>query len=81
MAHTLIKQDNGKYSIWSTIIDNFIATDLTIKELNKYYRERAISKSMEEVANMLNKCGTYKHTPNTIEEALKEIKELHGDNK
>jgi len=70
----VIKQDNGNYSIWSTIVDNFIKEDLTLKDLYNFYEREAIEASKVRVEELLNKAGKYKFAPNSIEEAKEYIK-------
>lgn len=37
MAHETTKHSNGKYSIWSTIVGNFIMADVTEEEVVQFY--------------------------------------------
>ena len=32
MGRQIIEQPNGKYAIWSTIVDDFILEDITVEE-------------------------------------------------
>lgn len=36
MGHLYVKKDNGLYSVWSTIVDDWLAEDLTLQELKHY---------------------------------------------
>jgi len=77
MSHSLIKQEDNKYSIWSSIVDNFIATDLTKEDVYNFYKEKGIQESIERTDYLFNKIGKAKFTPNTIDEALVIIKREH----
>ena len=39
MGWQTIKQPNGKLAIWSTIVDDFLDTDLTVDQVLAKYRE------------------------------------------
>jgi len=71
MARILIKQKDDKYSIWSTIVDAIIEKDLTKEEVYDFFKEDAITKSIENTNYLFTRIGTYKNgvLPNTIEEA------------
>ena len=47
MGNAIVKQPDGKYSIWSTICDNFIATDGTKEEVLEYFADRARKNALE----------------------------------
>ncbi len=47
MAHSLIKQPNGLYSLFSSVVDDFILFNATREDIVKLYQKEA----MERVAN------------------------------
>jgi len=73
MGHRIVKQPSGKYAIWSTIVDDFIATDATREEIiNDYISERDTSlreeqsKKLNDIMDKLDAgekpCGGYDHS-------------------
>lgn len=55
MAHQIIKQPNGNYSIYSSIIEDIIGYDLTKEELISFYKEEAAKKAEIETKILLNR--------------------------
>jgi len=41
MGHQIIKQPDGKWCVWSSIVDQFIVIDVTKQELIDWYGNRA----------------------------------------
>jgi hypothetical protein len=85
MANKLIKQPNGKYAIFSTIVDNFTAYDMTEEEyieysleiINKEYQQKIINirhEAMRKIAFLNNRSNTLIEYNKCIET----IKLLHG---
>ena len=40
-----VKQPNGKYAVFSTVVDDFVATNATADEIMDFYRQEAIEES------------------------------------
>jgi hypothetical protein len=82
MSHQIVKQPNGKYSIWSSNVSNFIFTDITHEELLEkrveilpQEKEMQIQKTIES----LELGGKpYAQFTNSYDECLQIIKEVHG---
>lgn len=55
MSHQIIKQPNGRYSIYSSIVERIICYQMTKKEIKKYYKKEAIRKEKERVNDLLNR--------------------------
>jgi len=47
MGNAIVKQPDGKYAIWSTICDNFIATNGTKEEVLEYFADKARECALE----------------------------------
>jgi hypothetical protein len=45
MARRVVKQPNGRYAIWSSVVDNFVAINLSANGVVKYYTEDAIDEA------------------------------------
>ena len=81
MGRQIIKQPDGKYSIWSSIVDNFIITDCTKEE----YIEFAINEEKEKIKEQLNEIfeiieeggKPYFQFTKTYEDCLETIKSIH----
>jgi len=81
MGRHIIKQPNGLYAIWSTIVDNFIMTDATPEEYVDFRIEeetQRIKKDLKEIFEKIEKGERYHHTVYQWEEALKVLEEIHG---
>jgi hypothetical protein len=82
MARQIIKQPNGEYCIFSTIVDHFVAIDLTSKELIDFYRnERGLNGELEAERIMEiieNDEKPYFQFTKTFDEAMQDIKDNHG---
>lgn len=50
MAHIMIQQPNGKFTIWSTCIDAPVAYDLTEKEVIEYEAKEAYEIAKEDIS-------------------------------
>jgi hypothetical protein len=72
MAHRLVKQPNGNYSIFSTIVDAFVLYDASEVELSDYYLERY----KEDLPRLINEKINFCH--NDPKETFQEIKNVHG---
>ena len=78
MGRITIKQDNGKYAVWSTVVDNFIMVNADKEDLIELQQEtfnRKVSEeNVDKALDRIEKHGSYK----TMEEALDWIEEVHG---
>ncbi|MFQ3543482.1 hypothetical protein Q7A53_05300 [Halobacillus rhizosphaerae] len=45
MGRRIVKQTNGKYSVWSTIVDNFILVNMSKRKLRKFFIAEAIKEA------------------------------------
>ena len=82
MARQIIRQPNGKFAIWSTIIDNFIMWDATEEEYIAFRIEEETERIKVEIPEIIKKLnsgervGYYDYT---WESSLERIKEVHGE--
>ena len=68
MAHIMIQQPNGKFTIWSTCIDAPVAYDLTDKEVIEYKAKEAYEVAKEDITRYF-KLHKYKNS-NYVEELM-----------
>jgi len=81
MGRHIIKQPNGKYAIWSTLVDNFIITDSTKEEYIEFRikeETERIKKDLKEIFEKIEKGERYHYTVYQWEEALKVLEDVHG---
>lgn len=83
MSHQIIKQPNGRYSIWSTVVDHFVFVDGTPEEMIEYYcqKEReGIKRSVNERVKELESGATpYGQFTMDWDEAVEEAISCHGE--
>lgn len=82
MGHQIIKQPDGKYLIFSSIVDNIIATGGTREEIINYYVKRAVADETERVSKLIDSIEAgekpYLQFGYTFEEVLRTVKTHHG---
>ena len=82
MSHQIIKQPNGKYAIWSTIIDDFIYIDLTSEQWIKIQQEEVAKNIKINTMKIINKLKKgekpYYQFTITYEEAIKKRNSIHS---
>ena len=54
MGHQIIKQPDGKYLIWSTIVDDIIVYDADREEVIEYFIEKAAERARRETDQSLD---------------------------
>jgi len=83
MAHGIVVQPNGKFSIWSTVTDSFIFWNYEKEDLEeaylKYRLEEEKRQITEGLAKMFEKVGEYNFIPNSFEEALDRMAEIGSE--
>ena len=53
MSHYCTKMNNGKWRVYSTIVDDYITNDMSFEELKAWRREVAIQRADEESDTLL----------------------------
>jgi len=83
MGHQIIKQPNGKYAVFSSIVDHFIMWDATpeaiIEDRVQEFREQT-EKAVRETCRRLDEGDpkVYRQFTMTWDEAIKDIRERYG---
>lgn len=79
MSHQIIKQPDGKYAIWSIVIDDFILLDVCGDDVVKHFQEQAIQGIADEVKricyDLTKNEKPYGQSTMTWDEAVAEQKE------
>lgn len=82
MGYQIIKQPNGLWCIYSTVVDGFIILDATKVEIVKFYIDKAADRVREEVLTAFYKIETeekpYRQFTISYEEALRNHIANHG---
>jgi len=82
MSWQIIRQPNNEYCIFSTIVDHFIAVNLSRDELVDFYIKERGKYSDKRVYNVLeeleNGMKPYHQFTMTFDESIQQIKSCHG---
>lgn len=81
MGQQIIKQPNGLFAVWSSIMDDFVITDATPEEIIEDWSERESRRIRVEVTELIAKLNAGKRGwPffKTYDECLDLIHEAHG---
>ena len=77
MAERVVHQPNGRYGIFSTIVDNFIFVNATPAEIEEYYVIEAIAVAKESVLRAIQKANSPRCKYLSCE-CLETIHNIHG---
>ncbi len=80
MAHRIIKQPNGLYAIWSTVVDNFVMYDATVDDIIREEQveiHERIARSVRDAIARLES-GKLLDIDRTFEECVETITAIHG---
>ncbi len=72
-----VKQPNGKYAIFSTVVDHFIAYDATPEEIMESFRQEAITESDRVTARGLKRADDLGAA--RFDESIETVRLIHGD--
>lgn len=78
MARIIVQQPDGLYSVFSTIVDDFIIIDATPDEIINEYVEDEREYIKQRVENELERMKKPHYAHMSYEEALATIKMVHG---
>ena len=83
MGHQIIKQPNGKFAVFSSIVDDFIMYEATREDIIELELEDSKERITREVDRVLEELKSTNPRPyyqftRTWEDALQTIKEVHG---
>lgn len=82
MGRQIIKQPNGLYALWSSVVDDFVMLDATPEEIIEDAVEdsrKEITARVKDVVAKLGKGGRpYFQRTKSFDECVERIKELHG---
>lgn len=77
MGQHIVKQPDGKYAIFSSNVDRFIAYDATADEIREHFRYIAIENSDRQTKRGLEDADKY--GDERLERYLNTVRVIHGD--
>jgi hypothetical protein len=79
----IIKQPNGKYCLFSNIVDSITHYDMSEEEIVEVYVEEVREEYKRKVKNVINQLEKeekpYHQFTMTFDECIETIKEVHGE--
>lgn len=82
MGRRIIKQADGQYAVWSTIVDNFVAVNCSEQDIVEMYLEEEAKQIRCDVARQILVADGFQRgnqfTMN-MDEALGTIRQIHGE--
>jgi hypothetical protein len=82
MGRQIIKQPNGRYAVWSSVTDDFVALDATAEELVDNAGEEARVAAERETTEIIRELDEgrrpYRQFTMSWEEAQATRREVHG---
>jgi hypothetical protein len=82
MGRQIIKQPNGKYCIFSSVVDNVILYDMTAEEIIEEWTKEAredIERKVKDIVSKIDKNEKpYFQFTKNYDEMIEDIKEIHG---
>lgn len=77
MPQHVVKQPNGKYAIFSSIVDHFIGYDASPEEVYTHFRELAIANSDRQTKRQIEQADHF--ASKRFTEDLETVRLIHGD--
>jgi len=82
MGRQIVKQPDGRYAVWSTVVDGFVLTNATpediIEDWVDEYRQNITNEVSNIVAQLEDDGRPYYQFTLTFDECLRIIREIHG---
>lgn len=79
MSHITIKQPDGKWCIWSTVVDDFIVVDATREEIVEYRLEGERERVERKLDEIEEQGGDWYVPPTSYEELVERRELVHGE--
>jgi hypothetical protein len=76
MAQHIVRQPNGRYAIFSSIVDDFISYDATAEECYAHFRQEAIINADRRTTRSLEIANT---SETQFIDDIRRIRSIHGD--
>jgi len=84
MGQQIVKQPNGLYAIWSSVVDDFTLVDATRDEIIESavneFRESMVDKVRKVTEALDDGRKPYFEFTRSFDECIAEIRKRHGDN-
>lgn len=81
MGHQIVKQPNGLYAVWSSVVDNFILWDATAEDILVEEQVEMYERVAKRVRDTLASLERGEQPPQlpTFDECIRTIRALHGE--
>lgn len=83
MGQQIIKQPNGKYCLFSSIVDNITCYDMTPEEIVDFWTEQSREDFERKVKEIIGKLESgekpYHQFTLSFDECIETIREIHGE--
>lgn len=80
MTHRYVQQPNGKYAVWSSVVGDFIMSDLSAHQLREWYVGRETVKAYEHIDGVIgdweNGERPYRSYPKNYEDCIEHRERL-----
>lgn len=77
MGQHIVKQPNGKYAIFSSVVDHFIAYDATPEEIAAHFRQESIENSDRQTARGITSADHFADARFATD--IETVRRIHGD--
>ena len=61
MARQIVKQPNGKFACWSSVVDDFIIKDLTVEQYTEWSAKQAYEFEKKDCKHIFKDLNGHKH--------------------
>lgn len=78
MAERAVLQPNGKYAVFSSIVDNFVLYDATSEEIWTYFRDAAGMRRANEAVKNADEDRNMDGSKGRFEDCMRTIRNIHG---
>lgn len=83
MGRQIVRQPNGLYAVWSSVVDNFVLLDATESEVVEELAANAVEQLRKDVRRIVAQLEIgqrpYHQFTKTFEECVAIIRDLHGE--
>lgn len=78
MSHIILQQPDGQWCIWSTVVDDFIVSDVGREFIIVYELEKERNRLNEKLDDIEVRGGDYYHPPRSYEDLVELREHLDG---
>lgn len=83
MSYQIAKQPNGKYAVWSTVVDDFISVNCGVDDIVEFFvslERQRIEAEVKRICGELDEGKSpYHQFTNSLSELVEHAREVHGE--